>query len=91
MAVQMGASCFGDGNPLLAIHVALNGWPLFFTHPEIEDIQCVTATNSSTGETVQVDASTGDMEFEFTANLLGCLSYKPFPGEGSPPTRWNIP
>ena len=70
---------------LLAIHVALNGWPLFFTHPEIEDIQCVTATNSSTGETVQVDASTEDMEFEFTANLLGCLSYKPFSqGEGEP-------
>ena len=23
---------------LLAIHVSLNGWPLFFTHPEIEDI-----------------------------------------------------
>ena len=61
------------------------GWPLFFSHPEIEDIQCVTATNSSTGETVQVDASTGDMEFEFTANLLGCLSYKPFSrGEGEP-------
>ena len=70
---------------LLVCHVALNGWPLFFTHPEIEDIQCVTATNSSTGETVQVDASTGDMEFEFTANLLGCLSYKPFSqGEGEP-------
>lgn len=70
---------------LLAVHVALNGWPLFFTHPEIEDIQCVTATNSSTGETVQVDASTGDMEFEFTANLLGCLSYKPFSrGKGEP-------
>ena len=58
--------------------VVIQGWPLFFTHPEIEDIQCVTATNSSTGETVQVDASTGDMEFEFTSNLLGCLSYKPF-------------
>lgn len=65
--------------------VVIQGWPLFFTHPEIEDIQCVTATNSSTGETVQVDASTGDMEFEFTANLLGCLSYKPFSqGEGEP-------
>ena len=45
----------------------------------------MTATNSSTGETVQVDASTGDMEFEFTSNLLGCLSHKPFSqGEGEP-------
>ena len=70
---------------LLAIHVALNGWPLFFTHPEIEDIQCVAVTQSATGETVRVDTSSSEMEFEFTANLLGCLSYKPFSqGEGEP-------
>lgn len=70
---------------LLACHVALNGWPLFFTHPEIEDIQCVTITQSPTGETVRVDTSSSEMEFEFTANLLGCLSYKPFfRGEGEP-------
>ena len=65
--------------------VVIQGWPLFFTHPEAEDIQCVTITQSPAGETVRVDASTGDMEFEFTANLLGCLSYKPFSrGEGEP-------
>lgn len=70
---------------LLAVHVALHGWPLFFTHPEIEDIQCVTITQSPTGETVRVDTSSPEMEFEFTANLLGCLSYKPFSrGEGEP-------
>lgn len=70
---------------LLAIHVALNGWPLFFTHPETEDIQCVTITQSPAGETVRVDTSSPEMEFEFTANLLGCLSYKPFSqGEGEP-------
>lgn len=70
---------------LLVCHVALNGWPLFFTHPEIEDIQCVTITQSPTGETVRVDTSSPEMEFEFTANLLGCLSYKPFSrGEGEP-------
>ena len=70
---------------LLACHVALNGWPLFFTHPETEDIQCVTITQSPAGETVRVDTSSPEMEFEFTANLLGCLSYKPFSqGEGEP-------
>ena len=70
---------------LLAVHVALNGWPLFFTHPETEDIQCVTITQSPAGETVRVDTSSPEMEFEFTANLLGCLSYKPFSqGEGEP-------
>ena len=70
---------------LLACHVALNGWPLFFTHPEIEDIQYVAVTQSATGETVRVDTSSPEMEFEFTANLLGCLSYKPFSrGEGEP-------
>lgn len=70
---------------MLAVHVALNGWPLFFTHPEAEDIQCVTITQSATGETVRVDTSSGEMKFEFTANLLGCLSYKPFSqGEGEP-------
>lgn len=70
---------------LLAVHVALNGWPLFFTHPETEDIQYVAVTQSATGETVRVDTSSPEMEFEFTANLLGCLSYKPFSrGEGEP-------
>ena len=70
---------------LLACHVALNGWPLFFTHPEIEDIQYVAVTQSATGETVRVDTSSPEMEFEFTSNLLGCLSYKPFSrGEGEP-------
>lgn len=70
---------------LLVCHVALNGWPLFFTHPETEDIQCVAVTQSATGETVRVDTSSPEMEFEFTANLLGCLSYKPFSqGEGEP-------
>ena len=65
--------------------VVIQGWPLFFTHPEAEDIQCVTVTQSATGETVQVDASSEEMKFEFTANLLGCLSYKPFSqGEGEP-------
>ena len=69
---------------LLAVHVALNGWPLFFTHPETEDIQYVAVTQSATGETVRVDTSSPEMEFEFTANLLGCLSYKPFSqGDGS--------
>ena len=43
-----------------AITVATRGWPLFFAHPEAEDIQCVTITQSATGETAQVDASTGD-------------------------------
>ena len=39
------------------------------------------------GETVRVDTSSPEMEFEFTANLLGCLSYKPFSrGRGSLPT-----
>lgn len=70
---------------LLVCHVALHGWPLFFTHPETEDIQCVAVTQSPTGETVRVDTSSPEMEFEFTANLLGCLSYKPFSrGEGEP-------
>ena len=70
---------------LLAVHVALNGWPLFFTHPETEDIQYVAVTQSATGETVRLDTSSPEMEFEFTANLLGCLSYKPFSqGEGEP-------
>lgn len=70
---------------LLAIYVALHGWPLFFTHPETEDIQYVAVTQSATGETVRVDTSRPEMEFEFTANLLGCLSYKPFSrGEGEP-------
>lgn len=70
---------------LLVCHVALNGWPLFFTHPETEDIQYVAVTQSATGETVRVDTSSPEMEFEFTANLLGCLSYKPFSrGEGEP-------
>lgn len=34
---------------------------------------------------MRVDTSSPEMEFEFTANLLGCLSYKPFSrGEGEP-------
>ena len=66
-----------------AITVATRGWPLFFAHPEAEDIQCVTITQSATGETALVDASSEDLEL--TANLLGCLSYKPFSqGEGEP-------
>ncbi len=32
-----------------AITVATRGWPLFFAHPEAEDIQCVTITQSATG------------------------------------------
>ena len=68
-----------------AITVATRGWPLFFAHPEAEDIQCVTITQSPTGETVRVDTSSPEMEFEFTANMLGCLSYKHFSrGEGEP-------
>lgn len=66
-----------------AITVATRGWLLFFAHPEAEDIQCVTITQSATGETALVDASSEDLEL--TANLLGCLSYKPFSrGEGEP-------
>lgn len=65
------------------LNTVTQGWPLFFSHPDAEDLQCVAVTQTATGETMQVDAASGDLEF--TAALLSCLSYTPFSqGEGEP-------
>ena len=80
---EMGFVYFGGDSCFHSYHCGHPGLAPVFAHPEAEDIQCVTITQSATRETALVDASSEDLEL--TANLLGCLSYKPFSqGEGEP-------